>query len=71
MQLIKAERNVESSDNIVEFDRYGRVANTVGGHHLTHDLRNKRFIQNQFKLKLNRLNEEYKTLVKQWKKSMK
>jgi len=71
LELIKAERNTESSDNIVEFDRNGRVANTVGGHHLTHDLRNKRFIQNQYKLKLNRLNEEYRGLARQWRRIQK
>ena len=71
MQLIKEERNCVSCDNIVEFDKLGRVINTVGGHHLSNDLRNKRFILNQYKLKLNRLNEEYRGLVKQWNRSFK
>lgn len=66
MELIRADRNCESADNIAQFDANGRVTNTVGGHNLTHDLRNKRFIQNQYRLKLNRLNEECKGLVKQW-----
>jgi hypothetical protein len=50
-ELINAERNAEGDSS----------------HFLMHDLRNKRFIQSQYKLKRNRLIEEYNRLSKQWK----
>ena len=50
-ELITVERNEQSDSS----------------HFLLHDLRNKRFIQNQYKLKRNRLIEEYERLAKQWK----
>lgn len=68
MELIKVENQSESSDNLGEIDRGGRAAGTVGGHYLLHDLRNRRFIHSQFKLKLNRMQEEYRQLYLKWKK---
>ena len=61
-ELLKIEKRAETTETKKSY------RNAVGGHYLQHELRNRRFIVSQLRLKLNRLQEEYAALIKKWRK---
>ena len=60
--IIKVLEQIESIE--AELISNSRNAESDSSNFMLHDIRNKRFIQSQYKLKLNRLQEEYNKLVK-------
>ena len=60
-------KTLEQIEDLEQNLNLGSEINKENGSYLLHDIRNKRFIESQYKLKLNRLSEEYRHLTKIWK----